>query len=1027
MARGNPQPNIQWLNLKNNPVLPISKVRLILSNGSLYFPPFDAENFREDVHWTTYRCSARNTIGTIVSKDTVVKAVVPQRYEPEVQNPGGFIACNVIIKCVIPSFVRDFVTVTSWLQEPNFNIYPSLEGDGKNHMLPTGELLVYNITKHDVEKMYRCRTHHRLTQNTLVSKNAGKIQLTEIQELVPPIINEKILKLRIRIGDPLVVACDAYANPRPTYRWHAEREGDTETLENMVASGRAKTKDGTLIIFSVSKTDNGPFYCTVTNSEGMETFKLELLITSPLSAIIQPSLQTVSLGHTADLICRTFGFPQQNIVWLKDGNRLRTGSRVRLFSSEHIHFSPIVKEDQGMYQCVLRNEWESIQSSSEFRLGEVFPQLNYKFIEQTLQPGPFISLKCSCSGNPTPTIIWFLDGYPLPNDDRIMIGQYVTMFGDVISHVNISAVKSEDGGEYTCKAYSNAGEVTHSAYLNIYGLPYIRPMSILSAVAGKSFSLRCPIAGFPIESVSIEKDGVKLPVNARQRINNATLTIENVQRAADQGTYTCIARNKQNYTSMRSVELKVLIPPKITPFLFARDLNVGDRTSIQCVIGTGDLPLAFTWLKDGHIIKSFVKEDIGRPRNNTDTLVKRLSSVADESFFSLNETSPSEIEDIGSITIRQSDDFSSALSINFVTRSQSGTYTCRVQNNAATVTHSAQLHVNVPPRWIFKPSDKDAIMGSSVIISCVADGFPIPSLQWKQLIGSSGEYRELSYGTEIDILHTVIGNNINNTLMIQTVTREHEGSFLCEVSNGIGSGLSALVKIKVHVGPSVTVCKQLVTIRKGESVTMRCEATGDHPLNISWRSKANTIDDSLKSQFRIQNAQMVNGLSSDLTILQTSILDKGDYTCIASNVYGHDLAVIKLLVHEVPNTPLNLHVTNLESRSVTLSWSSWTRSPESNLSHEIIENSQPISKYILQYKKAEDGWTDYRNQNRLPGDRTTTQLQLLKPAQAYHVRLYSENDIGISAPSDVLFIVTDSEVPSAPPTNVMVDSLGPQQ
>lgn len=74
-----------------------------------------------------------------------------------------------------------------------------------------------------------------------------------------------------------------------------------------------------------------------------------------------------------------------------------------------------------------------------------------------------------------------------------------------------------------------------------------------------------------------------------------------------------------------------------------------------------------------------------------------------------------------------------------------------------------------------------------------------------------------------------------------------------------------------------------------------------------------------------------------------------------------------------------------------------------------------------------DGWTDYRNQNRLPGDRTTTQLQLLKPAQAYHVRLYSENDIGISAPSDVLFIVTDSEVPSAPPTNVMVDSLGPQQ
>lgn len=153
------------------------------------------------------------------------------------------------------------------------------------------------------------------------------------------------------------------------------------------------------------------------------------------------------------------------------------------------------------------------------------------------------------------------------------------------------------------------------------------------------------------------------------------------------------------------------------------------------------------------------------------------------------------------------------------------------------------------------------------------------------------------------------------------------------------------------MGPSVTVLKQLVTIRKGERVTMRCEATGDHPLHVSWRSKSNTIDDSFKSQFRIKNTQMVNGISSDLTILQTSLFDKGDYTCIAKNLYGQDLAVIKLLVHELPNTPLNLHVMNLESRSVTLSWSS--RSQELNLSHEIIENSQPISQYILQYKKAE--------------------------------------------------------------------------
>lgn len=39
----------------------------------------------------------------------------------------------------------------------------------------------------------------------------------------------------------------------------------------------------------------------------------------------------------------------------------------------------------------------------------------------------------------------------------------------------------------------------------ITGMPYIRHMPKISAVAGKAFTLKCPIAGYPIESVFIEK------------------------------------------------------------------------------------------------------------------------------------------------------------------------------------------------------------------------------------------------------------------------------------------------------------------------------------------------------------------------------------------------------------------------------------------------------------------------------------------------------------------------------------------
>ncbi len=53
-------------------------------------------------------------------------------------------------------------------------------------------------------------------------------------------------------------------------------------------------------------------------------------------------------------------------------------------------------------------------------LTDAYPQFIYRFIEQTLQPGPAVSLKCSARGNPTPQVSWLLDGFPLPQSDRLV-------------------------------------------------------------------------------------------------------------------------------------------------------------------------------------------------------------------------------------------------------------------------------------------------------------------------------------------------------------------------------------------------------------------------------------------------------------------------------------------------------------------------------------------------------------------------------------------------------------------------------
>ncbi|XP_066907069.1 cell adhesion molecule Dscam2-like, partial [Halyomorpha halys] len=321
------------------------------------------------------------------------------------------------------------------------------------------------------------------------------------------------------------------------------------------------------------------------------------------------------------------------------------------------------------------------------------PQLTYKFIQQTVQPGPVMSLKCIAIGNPTPQITWTIDGFTLPMNERYLIGQYVTLNGDVVSHVNISNVRVEDGGIYQCKASNKVGETSHSAEMRVYGAPYIRKTPNISAVAGEPLYLPCPIAGYPIDLITWEKDGRKLPFNRNQRIfPNGTLYIVNVGRDQDKGTYRCSAQNKQGKATSQNIVISVIVPPKLGPFTFG-ELIEGVRTQVQCVVQSGDPPLTLTWLKDGVEFSS----DLG-------------------------------------IHITK-DDFSSTLAIGNVRLEHTGDYTCVATNAAKSTKLSSRLTVSVPPHWVSEPKDVNVTRDSSAMFDCSADGFPTPQIVWRKLSG----------------------------------------------------------------------------------------------------------------------------------------------------------------------------------------------------------------------------------------------------------------------------------------------------
>lgn len=81
----------------------------------------------------------------------------------------------------------------------------------------------------------------------------------------------------------------------------------------------------------------------------------------------------------------------------------------------------------------------------------------------------------------------------------------MTVNGDVVSHLNITAVHTNDGGLYKCIASSKVGSAEHAAKLNVYGLPFVRQMEKKAIVAGENLFVTCPVAGYPIESIVWER------------------------------------------------------------------------------------------------------------------------------------------------------------------------------------------------------------------------------------------------------------------------------------------------------------------------------------------------------------------------------------------------------------------------------------------------------------------------------------------------------------------------------------------
>ncbi|XP_071522341.1 cell adhesion molecule Dscam1 [Panulirus ornatus] len=948
-VRGHPRPTVVWVRAEDGSAIgDVPGLRKVLANGTLIFPPFRAEDYRQEVHAQVYRCHATNPHGTVHSRDVHVRAVVPQIYSAEVLTEYIIRGNSAILKCNIPSFVADFVSVQAWVADDGTTIYPTENYDGKYLVLPSGELHIRSVTSEDGFKSYKCRTVHRLTQETRLSATAGRLVISDAlssgMPKVPPLA--KFNQFTKGVGESFAVLCEAQGFPVPAFRWFKFSENGRKAAVEL--DDRVKQVGGTLIIREAKVEDSGKYLCVVNNSVGGESVETVLTVTAPLSAQIEPSVQTVEFGRPATFTCTYQGNPVKSVTWLKDGAPLNHEEAV-------LRIGSVGREDKGMYQCFVRNDQESAQGTAELKLGGRFepPQLTYTFETSTLQPGPSVFLKCMAAGNPTPEIAWELDGTRLSNSERMQVGQYVTVNGEVVSHLNISAVHTNDGGLYACVASSTVGSVRHAARLNVYGLPYIRPMDKVDVVAGENMVVHCPVAGYPIDSIVWEKSGRMLPINRRQKtFTNGSLIVEAVERNSDQGRYTCVARNSQGYTARGDLDIQVMEPPQILPIDFASEaFYEGDLAQANCVLRKGDSPLTITWIFNG---------------------------------AKLDNTDDTQIVSVGSRT--------SILTLDPVQAHHQGSYICIAENAAGSAQVEANLIVNVPPRWIVEPTDKAFALGSDARLECKADGFPRPSLGWKKAAGRiPGDYRDLG------VSNPNVKVTDDGTLQISNIQKSHEGYYLCEASNGIGAGLSTVIYVRVQAPPQFKIQYRNQTASRGDDAVLECEAEGETPIGNVWSKNKHSIDQKTEPRYTIREEMRAGSVYSSLSIKTTDRSDSAVYTCVATNAFGSADTNINLIIQEHPEQPSSLKVLDKSGRSVELSWT------------PPYDGNSPITRYIVEYKLSRRNWDTDGERMMVPGDQNMAAVLDLRPATTYHLRIVARNEIGDSDPSDTVTIITAEE------------------
>ncbi|XP_034950856.1 protein turtle isoform X2 [Chelonus insularis] len=320
-------------------------------------------------------------------------------------------------------------------------------------------------------------------------------------------------------------------------------------------------------------------------------------------------------------------------------------------------------------------------------------------------------------------------------------------------------------------------------------------------------------------------------VNPNSHYGIASLNLTNIQEN-DQGWYECkvvfLNRSPNSPKNGTWFHLDVHAPPRFT--MTPEEMiyvNLGDAIILNCQAEGTPTP-EIVWYKDANPVTT--SSTIGIFNEGTEL---RIASIKNEDI---------------------------------------GDYTCIARNGEGQISHSARVVIAGGAIITIPPTNQTKLEGEKVQFPCEAKALPgNVTVRW---------FREGAPVTEVSELETRVSIRKDGSLVINPVSADDSGFYLCEVTNGIGEPQSATAYLNVEYPAKVTFTPTVQFLPFRLAGVVQCYIKANPPLQyVTW-----TKDKRLLEPYQTKDIVIMN--NGSLLFTRVNENHQGKYTCTPYNAHG---------------------------------------------------------------------------------------------------------------------------------------------